>query len=161
MFKMISLVLRTLQKFDEQKNDYKALLESVESTKQTILEDCDDTLSKSLKSDKDLRKRFETVTDSSYKLNESLRRALEKTEGLIRRIDEMEQWLVDIEEEMPKEDECNISDSAELYQMKTRFQTLKDKCDEKTLEFRNLNEDGKTVFIGIFSIVVMCKVLLT
>ncbi|XP_050354937.1 dystrophin, isoforms A/C/F/G/H isoform X1 [Nymphalis io] len=141
-------LLETSNKYDEQKSNYKALLESIEATKETILEDCDDSLSKQLKSGKDLRKRYETATESSLKLNESLRRALEKTEGLIRRIDEMEEWLVKIEDEMPKEDECNISDSAELYQMKTRFQALKDKCDEKTPDFRNLNEDGNEALLS-------------
>lgn len=131
-----------MQKFDEEKSEYKSKLESIEATKETILEDCDDVLSKAIKSDKDLTKRFDTITDSSLKLNENLRRALERTESLFQRIDEMEEWLAKIDDEMPKEDECNITDSAELYQMKTRFQALKDKCDEKTPEFRNLNEDG-------------------
>ncbi|CAH0731277.1 unnamed protein product, partial [Brenthis ino] len=141
-------LLETSNKFDEEKSEYKSKLESIEATKETILEDCDDVLSKTIKSDKDLTKRFDTITDSSLKLNENLRRALERTENLIRRIDEMEEWLVKIDEEMPKEDECNITDSAELYQMKTRFQALKDKCDEKTPEFRNLNEDGNEALLA-------------
>lgn len=56
---------------------------------------------------------------------------------------EIESWLRQISSELPQDHECNITDSAELYQMKTRFQTLKDKCDEKTQEFRNLNEAGE------------------
>lgn len=59
---------------------------------------------------------------------------------MFRKIDEIEKWLQNIEEQIPKEDECKITDSAELYQTKVKFQTLKDKCDDKTQEFRNLNE---------------------
>ncbi|XP_045779369.1 dystrophin, isoforms A/C/F/G/H-like isoform X8 [Maniola jurtina] len=142
-------LLDTSNKFYDQQAAYKQKMESIEATKETILEDCDETLSKTLITDvKELRKRYETLTETSLKLNEGLRRALEKSEGLFRRIDEMEKWLADLEQEMPKEDECNITDSAELYQMKTRFQTLKDKCDDKTPEFRNLNEDGNEALLA-------------
>ncbi|CAH2227184.1 jg14588 [Pararge aegeria aegeria] len=142
-------LLDTSNKFHDQQTAYGEKIKIIEATKETILEDCDETLSKTLKSDmKELRKRYDVNTESALKLNESLRRALEKSEGLFRRIDEMEKWLANLEDEMPKEDECNITDSAELYQMKTRFQTLKDKCDDKTPEFRNLNEDGNEVLLA-------------
>lgn len=119
-------------------------LEAIQTAKDTILEDCDENLSKTIQADtKDLKTRFDAVTEKSFKLNESLRRALERTESVFRKIEEIEKWLTDIEEQSPKEDECKITDSAELYQMKARFQTLKDKCDDKTTEFRNLNEAGK------------------
>ncbi|CAK1546843.1 unnamed protein product [Leptosia nina] len=133
---------------DEDKPKYRSKLDNIESIKNTILEDCDEMLSKSLKTDtKELLKRFNEVTTSSFKLNESLRRGLEKTEGIFRNIDNVEQWLQDIENEIPKEDECTIRDSGELYQMKTRFQTLKDKCDDKTEEFRGLNEAGNDILL--------------
>lgn len=132
------------QKYDEEKKKYLTKLEAIQTAKDTILEDCDDSLSKNIQANtKDLKTRFDTITDKSFKLNESLRRALERTEGVFRKIEEIEAWLQDIEEQSPKEDECQITDSAELYQMKARFQTLKDKCDDKTPEFRNLNEASK------------------
>ncbi|XP_052744308.1 dystrophin, isoforms A/C/F/G/H isoform X2 [Bicyclus anynana] len=141
-------LLDTSNKYYEQQTTYKKKIDSIEETKETIL-DCDDSLSKSLKTDiKELRKRYDVITEAALKLNEGLRRSLEKSEGLFRRIDDMEKWLANLEDEMPKEDECNITDSAELYQMKTRFQTLKDKCDDKTPEFRNLNEDGNEALLA-------------
>lgn len=116
-------------------------MESIATAKESLLEDCESSLSKNIHSNtKDLEKRYENITQKSFKLNENLRRALEKTEGVFRKIDEIEQWLNDIEEQIPKEDECKITDSTELYQTKVKFQTLKDKCDDKTQEFRNLNE---------------------
>lgn len=89
-----------------------------------------------------MSKRFNTTTENALKFNESLRRALEKTEQVFRLIEETEKWLQEIEDQIPKEDECQITDSGELYKMKARFQTLKDKCDDRTPEFRNLNETG-------------------
>lgn len=84
---------------------------------------------------------------------------MERTEAVFRKMEEIEKWLQDIEEQSPKEDECKITDSAELYQMKARFQTLKDKCDDKTTEFRNLNEAGKyyaNIFTGDGYLVELC-----
>ncbi|KAL0868146.1 hypothetical protein ABMA27_007698, partial [Loxostege sticticalis] len=135
-------------KYDEEKKKYLTKLEAIQTAKDTILEDCDDSLSKNIQANtKDLKTRFDTITDKSFKLNESLRRALERTEGVFRKIEEIEAWLQDIEEQSPKEDECQITDSAELYQMKARFQTLKDKCDDKTPEFRNLNEASNDILL--------------
>ncbi|XP_013173119.1 PREDICTED: dystrophin, isoforms A/C/F/G/H-like, partial [Papilio xuthus] len=48
---------------------------------------------------------------------------------------------------MPAEAECAIRDSAELYRMKTRFQTLKEQCDERTERFRALNEEGNEILL--------------
>ncbi|VVC94725.1 unnamed protein product [Leptidea sinapis] len=133
---------------DEEKKKYKTEIETIVRIRDEILEDCDDALAKTIKNDvKDLQKRFE-ITNESFKLNESLRRSLEKSENVFRRIAEIEKWLEVIENEIPKEDECAIRDSGELYQMKTRFQTLKDKCDEKTTEFRSLNEAGNDILLA-------------
>ncbi|XP_052755419.1 dystrophin, isoforms A/C/F/G/H-like isoform X2 [Galleria mellonella] len=142
-------LLHTSNKFDAEKDSYREKLEAIEQVKETILEDCDDTVSKTIQADtKELRRQFEAVTEKSFQLNESLRRALEKTESVFRKIGEIEEWLQEIEEQIPKEEECNIGDSAELYQMKVRFQTLKDKCDDKTQEFRNLNEASNDVLVA-------------
>ena len=63
------------QKFEEEKPTYKAKMESIESTKEQILEDCDDVLAKTIQSDTSaLRKRLDAVADKSFNLNESLRR---------------------------------------------------------------------------------------
>ncbi|KAG6458770.1 hypothetical protein O3G_MSEX011047, partial [Manduca sexta] len=139
-------LLDTSNKYDEDKQTYKSKLDDIEKTKETILEDCDETLAKAIKSEtSELKKRYDTITDKCFTHNENLRRALEKTETVFRKIDEVEKWLQQLEEQIPKEEECNITDSAELYQMKTRFQTLKEKCDDKTQEFRNLNDAGGEV----------------
>lgn len=128
---------------DENRSAFKLKLDKIIETKDEILEDCDDALSKGISSStQESKKRFEVVSEKSFELNENLRRALERTEAVFAKIDETHEWLKEIEEQIPKEDECQITDSAELYQMKARFQTLKDKCDDKTQEFRNLNEAG-------------------
>lgn len=113
----------------------------MESTKESILEDCDDAIAKMVQNEtKSLVKRYESVTQKAFRLNEELRRGLERTEAVFRKIADMEAWLQELEAQLPAEHECRITDSAELYQMKARFQALKDKCDDHTQQFRNLND---------------------
>ncbi|XP_047511118.1 dystrophin-like isoform X6 [Pieris napi] len=134
---------------DEEKSNYKTKLDSIETAKNTILEDCDDAFAKSITADvKLLVTRFHEVTSKSFQYNEALRRGLERTENAFRRIDDMERWIQQLEEEIPAEDECAIRDSGELYQMKARFQALKDKCDDRTDEFRDLNEAGNDLLLA-------------
>ncbi|XP_045487028.1 dystrophin, isoforms A/C/F/G/H isoform X5 [Pieris rapae] len=134
---------------DEEKSKYKTKLDGIETAKNTILEDCDDAFAKSITADvKLLVTRFNEVTSKSFQYNEALRRGLERTENAFRRIDDMERWIQKLEEEIPAEDECTIRDSGELYQMKARFQALKDKCDDRTDEFRDLNEAGNDLLLA-------------
>ncbi|XP_075984484.1 dystrophin isoform X3 [Anticarsia gemmatalis] len=145
---LLDRLLDTSNKFEEDKSTYKSKLESIETTRDTILEDCDESLGKTIQNDtKALKKRFDNATDKSHKLNEQLRRALERTEAVFRGAAELEAWLAAVAEALPAAHECNITDSAELYQMKARFQGLKDKCDDKTQEFRNLNEAGNDILL--------------
>ncbi|XP_026745116.1 dystrophin-like, partial [Trichoplusia ni] len=142
-------LLDASNKFEEEKPTYKTKLELIESTKESILEDCEETVAKTVQNDaKELKKLFEEVTEEGFKTNERLRRALERTEAVFRQVAELEAWLAHIELQMPQEHECNITDSAELYQMKTRFQALKDKCDDHTEQFRNLNEAGNDLLLA-------------
>ncbi|CAG9568434.1 unnamed protein product [Danaus chrysippus] len=144
---MLEELLDRSNKFLEEKSEYAARVDDIEQMKRSVLEDCEEAVAKTLKADT-MRKRFDSLTEESLKMNEELRRALEKTERLFRRIDDLETWLGRLRDDMPRDDECGIEDSAQLYQMKMRFQTLKERCDDKTDEFRDLNEDGNEMLLN-------------
>lgn len=57
----------------------------------------------------------------------------------------LDRWLGEAAAQVPREDECRIADSAELYQVKARFQALKERCDAQTDEFRAINEAGESL----------------
>jgi hypothetical protein len=42
---------------------------------------------------------------------------------------------------------ASVTSSAELFQLKGKYQILKDKVDKRTEEFRSLNETGRNLFI--------------
>ncbi|KAJ8709448.1 hypothetical protein PYW07_009274 [Mythimna separata] len=145
----LELLLDKSNKFEEEKETFKAKMESIESTKEQIVEDCEDAVAKTIQNDTTaLRKRYDSVTERALQMNESLRRGLERTEAVFRKIAETEEWLAQIEAAMPAQHECGITDSAELYQMKARFQALRDKCDDHTQQFRNLNETSNDILLA-------------
>lgn len=59
---------------------------------------------------------------------------------VIEQVEEFTSWLCKLESEVP--DTSSVTSSAELFQLKGKYQTLKDKVDKRTEEFRNLNEKG-------------------
>ncbi|XP_032576511.1 dystrophin, isoforms A/C/F/G/H isoform X10 [Drosophila sechellia] len=58
------------------------------------------------------------------------------------RLKETDQWLTDLENNTPKSGISDIVNSNELFQSKSRFQTLKETCERETTQFRDLNERG-------------------
>ncbi|XP_070072930.1 dystrophin, isoforms A/C/F/G/H isoform X11 [Drosophila takahashii] len=58
------------------------------------------------------------------------------------RLKKTDQWLSDLESNTPKSGINDIGNSNELFQSKSRFQTLKETCEKETIQFRELNELG-------------------
>ncbi|XP_039231140.1 dystrophin, isoforms A/C/F/G/H isoform X11 [Drosophila yakuba] len=58
------------------------------------------------------------------------------------RLKKTDQWLTDLESNTPKSGISDIGNSNELFQSKSRFQTLKETCEKETTQFRDLNERG-------------------
>ncbi|KQS38772.1 uncharacterized protein Dere_GG23350, isoform B [Drosophila erecta] len=58
------------------------------------------------------------------------------------RLKKTDQWLTDLESNTPKSGISDIGNSNELFQSKSRFQTLKETCERETTQFRDLNERG-------------------
>ncbi|CAH2053925.1 unnamed protein product, partial [Iphiclides podalirius] len=77
-----------------------------------------------------------------------VRDAHARTERLLQGIDDLEEFLHGLERQMPSAEECTIRDSAELYRMKSRFQALKEQCDERSTQFRSLNEEGNEMMLA-------------
>jgi hypothetical protein len=59
---------------------------------------------------------------------------------VIEEVEEFTSWLCKLETEIPTT--ASVTSSAELFQLKGKYQILKDKVDKRTEEFRNLNEMG-------------------
>lgn len=71
------------------------------------------------------------------------------TECILSRVHETELWLNDLEMNTPKNQNSEIGSLNELYQIKSKFQALKETCEQQTLRFRELNESGNEILLQI------------
>lgn len=86
----------------------------------------------------------------TYQTNsKALKQAIEQTQNMFKRINEIEKWLSELDVSTPSIRNAEIKTSNELFQVRNKFQTLKDLCEKKTVEFRELNEAGNEIILRI------------
>lgn len=78
-----------------------------------------------------------------------LHQVIQRTEDVIQRIDQTELWLNDLEMNTPQVTNSEIANSNELFQVKSRFQALKETCEQRSDAFRELNEVGGEMLVQI------------
>lgn len=78
-----------------------------------------------------------------------LKQILEQTSNIYQRINEMELWLDELESLTPTTSNADIVSSNQLFQIRNKFQSLKEMCEQKTAEFRELNDFGAELLLRI------------
>lgn len=90
----------------------------------------------------ELTKVWKDITEKTHLQSRRLGDSLSKTIDALKGINDLEQWLVELETEIPAEKAPTASSSAELFRVKGQMQVLKDKVDSRTEQFRTINEIG-------------------
>lgn len=103
-------------------------------------------LTNKIESMNDLHNSVKKTYDTNFT---ALKAAIEQTEAIQKRIEETEKWLNDLEKATPSTTNAEIKSSNELFQIRTKFQSLKEACEQKTVEFRELNEAGSEMLLQI------------
>ncbi|XP_067614380.1 dystrophin, isoforms A/C/F/G/H isoform X10 [Eurosta solidaginis] len=67
---------------------------------------------------------------------------LDKAEDIFKSLTKTEVWLNELERNTPKTAISEINNSNELFQIKSKFQTLKETCERESVSFRELNDFG-------------------
>lgn len=80
---------------------------------------------------------------------QKLNHVITQSEELLAQVDEMEAWLNDLETNTPKSRIADIYSPNEIFQVKSKFQSLKDACEQQTIKFRELNETGSEILLQI------------
>ncbi|XP_037924847.1 dystrophin, isoforms A/C/F/G/H isoform X5 [Hermetia illucens] len=101
----------------------------------------------------DLNHFYTRVLDLYHQNSKKIHQILIKTEEVLQRVHQMELWLNDLEMNTPKNANSDISNSNELFQIKSKFQTLKETCERETIKFRELNETGSDIILQIDDLV--------
>lgn len=81
--------------------------------------------------------------------SKELKLDVEQTENIFKSIKQTELWLNDLEKLTPTTENSEIKTSNELFQIRNKFQALKDTCEQKTTDFRELNEMGSEMLLRI------------
>ncbi|KAG9438029.1 dystrophin isoform X8 [Apis mellifera carnica] len=84
--------------------------------------------------------KWNAIVDGAKSLNDKYEDTLKKNDEIINGIEDFTKWLSTLEKEIPIE--TKITSSVELFQIRGRYQSLKEKIDKRVEEFRNLNEMG-------------------
>lgn len=96
---------------------------------------------------------YTRVLNVYQKNSKKLHQIITETEQILKRIEQTEFWLNDLEMNTPKLKNEDITNSNELFQIKSKFLTLKETCDKETIKFRELNETGGDLLLQIDELV--------
>ncbi|KAK3925764.1 Dystrophin, partial [Frankliniella fusca] len=146
--------LETLEAQLEQSNALQDDIETLERNVQNITvtltklkEHASESFGANLMSQhKALMDKWEKAVEGAKKHNSGLKAAHQKSQAVNKGIEDFSRWLTDLEKEVPKFG--TASSSAELFQLKGKYQSLKQKVDDRTEAFRQLNEIGNDLMLS-------------
>nr|CAD7573370.1 unnamed protein product [Timema californicum] len=131
-------------------DDVKTLQQNVvklDVTAQKLLENAEPKFADELKTRLDtLTGEWKKVVQDSRSQNAKLKDALDKTKKVLEGVQEFTSWLCKMETEIPTS--VDVTSSAELFQLKAKYQLIKDKVDHRTDQFRDLNEKGNDLLLS-------------
>lgn len=70
-----------------------------------------------------------------------------QTKEILEKIDNVEKWLDDLEKNTPNTINHQLENVNDLFQVKSKFQVLKESCEQMTVKFRELNESGNETLL--------------
>lgn len=79
--------------------------------------------------------------------NDVLKEFDQQTEELLTKANQMEVWLEDLEKNTPDTINEKLESVNDLFQVKSKFQALKESCEHMTVNFRELNEKGSETLL--------------
>lgn len=149
--------IKTLQKkaldYENYASDIKKLeidIISIKNFSEIIIINSDDTYKEILYQKIQLLNDKQTNLINLYKKNlQKLNQITQQTEDILTRVNQTVLWLNDLEMNTPQNKNADIMNLNELFQIKSKFQTLKETCEQMTVKFRELNEAGSEILLQI------------
>ncbi|XP_039307685.1 dystrophin isoform X10 [Solenopsis invicta] len=133
--------LEQIHSFSEEIDKTKPQIEALRLSASGIFEKCEPNLESLLNSKLEaITYKWNTIVNDIKSLNDKCENTLKKNDNIINGIEDFTKWLSNLEKEIPIE--SRITSSVELFQVRGRYQALKDNIDKRVEEFRNLNEMG-------------------
>ncbi|XP_063994816.1 dystrophin, isoforms A/C/F/G/H-like isoform X9 [Diachasmimorpha longicaudata] len=133
--------LEQLKSLSEDISKTKPRVEALQTMTNHLLENSEPKFSSILNSRLEVvSQKWHGIIDGVKSEKDKYEAALRKNDEIVNGIEDFTKWLSALEKEIPQS--CKITSSVELFQIRGRYQNLKDKIDKRVEEFRNLNEMG-------------------
>ncbi|XP_011703310.1 PREDICTED: dystrophin-like isoform X10 [Wasmannia auropunctata] len=133
--------LQQIRSFSQEVDKTKPQIEALRLSANGIFEKSDPNFASMLNSKLEaVTYKWNTIVNEAKRLNDKYESTLKKNDNIINGIEDFTKWLSSLEKEIPIE--SRITSSVELFQVRGRYQALKDNIDKRVEEFRNLNEMG-------------------
>ncbi|XP_078043653.1 dystrophin, isoforms A/C/F/G/H isoform X2 [Augochlora pura] len=133
--------LKKVQYLSERINQTKPKIEKLQTSTNRLLENSEPKFASVLNNKLEvISHKWNAIVDGAKSLNDTYEDTLKKNDEIISGIEDFTKWLSALEKEIPAE--TKITSSIELFQVRGRYQSLKEKIDKRVEEFRNLNEMG-------------------
>lgn len=98
---------------------------------------------------KSLNELYSKIVELYEKNKDKMNKCILRTDEIVTRISQIETWLNELEASTPSTENADINNSNELFHLRSRFQSLKETCEQKTITFRELNERGSEILLQI------------
>ncbi|XP_071653569.1 dystrophin-like isoform X2 [Temnothorax longispinosus] len=139
--KKIEHKLEQIRLFSRKINKTKPQLEALRLLANRIFEKSEPNFASLLNSKLEVvTYKWNTIVNEAKSLNDKYKSTLKKNDNIINGIEDFTKWLSSLEKEIPIK--SKITSSVELFQVRGRYQALKDNIDKRVEEFRNLNKMG-------------------
>ncbi|XP_014483281.1 PREDICTED: dystrophin-like [Dinoponera quadriceps] len=133
--------LEQIRSFSREMDKTKPQIEALRTSANRIFEKCEANFANLLSNKLEAAAyKWAALVDEANSLGDKFESALKKNDDIINGIEDFTKWLSSLEKDIPME--SRITSSVELFQVRGRYQALKDKVDKRVEEFRNLNEMG-------------------
>ncbi|XP_031832552.2 dystrophin, isoforms A/C/F/G/H isoform X9 [Nomia melanderi] len=133
--------LKQVQSLSDRINQKKPKIEKLQTSTNRLLENSEPKFASVLNNKLEvISHKWNAIVDGAKSLNDKYEETLKKNDEIINGIEDFTKWLSALEKEIPAE--TKITSSVELFQVRGRYQLLKEKIDKRVEEFRNLNEMG-------------------
>ncbi|XP_055923865.1 dystrophin, isoforms A/C/F/G/H isoform X2 [Eupeodes corollae] len=123
---------------------------SAKNFSEILIKDAEEDFRESIISDiAKLNELYNKVLDLYQKNCKRRHQIITRIEEILQRIHQTDLWLNDLEMNTPKNKISEIANSNELFQIKSKYQILKEACERETINFRDLNEKGGDILLQI------------
>lgn len=90
---------------------------------------------------------IQRIVDDKTPRDDPIKEFDAQTEEILTRAIEMEAWLDELEKNTPAPSNSQLENLNDLFVVKSKFQVMKESCEQMTVKFRELNESGSETLL--------------